>query len=119
MRKTEREDGKLRRKEFKFYRKNQTEATPQDRETRFTTCSITQLTRLHTVRAKEAIARGFGQANLVRSIGETWFVDPRYGKGSYWFYLMDGDTIVVSMDITYERAVEAAIETVPIWVRPL
>ena len=26
---------------------------------------------------------------------------------------MDGDTIVVSMDITYERAVEAAIETVP------
>ena len=74
---------------------------------------VTQLTRLHTVRAKEAIARGFGQANLVRSIGETWFVDPRYGKGSYWFYLMDGDTIVVSMDITYERAVEAAIETVP------
>ena len=74
---------------------------------------VTQLTRLHTVRAKEAIARGFGQANLVRSIGETWFVDPRYGKGSYWLYLMDGDTIVVSMDITYERAVEAAIETVP------
>ena len=74
---------------------------------------VTQLTRLHTVRAKEAIARGFGQANLVRSVGETWFVDPQYGKGSYWFYLMDGDTIVVSMDITYERAVEAAIETVP------
>ena len=74
---------------------------------------VTQLARLHTVCAKEAIARGFGQANLVRSIGETWFVDPRYGRGSYWFYLMDGDTIVVSMDITYERAVEAAIETVP------
>ena len=43
---------------------------------------VTQLTRLHTVRAKEAIARGFGQANLVRSIVETWFDDPRYGKVS-------------------------------------
>lgn len=74
---------------------------------------VTQLSRLHTVCAKEALARGFGQANLVRSIGETWFVDPQYGRGSYWFYLMDGDTIVVSMDITYERAVEASIETVP------
>ena len=74
---------------------------------------VTQLSRLHTVCSKEALARGFGQANLVRSIGETWFVDPRYGRGSYWFYLMDGDTIVVSMDITYERAVEASIETVP------
>lgn len=74
---------------------------------------VTQLSRLHTVCAKEALARGFGQANLVRSIGETWFVDPRYGRGSYWFYLMDRDTIVVSMDITYERAVEAVIETIP------
>lgn len=37
---------------------------------------VTQLSRLHTVCAKEALARGFGQANLVRSIGETWFVDP-------------------------------------------
>ena len=74
---------------------------------------VTQLSQLHTVCSKEALARGFGQANLVRSIGETWFVDPQYGKGSYWFYLMDGDTIVVSMDITYERAVEASIETVP------
>ena len=74
---------------------------------------VTQLSQLHTVCAKEALARGFGQANLVRSIGETWFVDPRYGRGSYWFYLMDGDTIVVSMDITYERAVETSIETVP------
>ena len=74
---------------------------------------VTQLSQLHTVCSKEALARGFGQPNLVRSIGETWFVDPQYGKGSYWFYLMDGDTIVVSMDITYERAVEASIETVP------
>lgn len=74
---------------------------------------VTQLSQLHTVCSKEALARGFGQANLVRSIGETWFVDPQYGKGSYWFYLMDGDTIVVSMDITYERAVEASIETIP------
>ena len=74
---------------------------------------VTQLSQLHTVCAKEALAHGFGQANLVRSIGETWFVDPRYGRGSYWFYLMDGDTIVVSMDITYERAVEAVIETIP------
>lgn len=74
---------------------------------------VTQLSQLHTVCSKEALARGFGQANLVRSIGETWFVDPQYGKGSYWFYLMDHDTIVVSMDITYERAVEASIETVP------
>ena len=74
---------------------------------------VTQLSQLHTVCAEEALARGFGQANLVRSIGETWFVDPRYGRGSYWFYLMDGDTIVVSMDITYERAVEAVIETIP------
>ena len=74
---------------------------------------VTQLSQLHTVCAKEALARGFGQANLVRSIGETWFVDPRYGRGSYWFYLMDRDTIVVSMDITYERAVEAVIETIP------
>lgn len=74
---------------------------------------VTQLSQLHTVCAEEALARGFGQANLVRSIGETWFVDPRYGRGSYWFYLMDHDTIVVSMDITYERAVEAVIETIP------
>lgn len=74
---------------------------------------VTQLSQLHTVCSKEALARGFGQANLVRSIGETWFVDPQYGRGSYWFYLMDSDTIVVSMDITYERAVEASIETVP------
>lgn len=74
---------------------------------------VTQLSQLHIVHAKEALAHGFGQDNLVRSIGETWFVDPRYGRGSYWFYLMDGDTIVVSMDITYERAVEASMETVP------
>lgn len=74
---------------------------------------VTQLSRLHTVYAKEALARGFGQTNLVRSIGETWFVDPQYGRGSYWFYLMNGDTIVVSMDITYERTVEAVIETIP------
>ena len=74
---------------------------------------VTQLSQLHTVCAEEALARGFGQANLVRSIGETWFVDPRYGRGSYWFYLMDRDTIVVSMDITYKRAVEAVIETIP------
>ena len=74
---------------------------------------VTQLSQLHTVCAEEALAHGFGQANLVRSIGETWFVDPRYGRGSYWFYLMDRDTIVVSMDITYERAVEAVIETTP------
>lgn len=74
---------------------------------------VTQLSRLHTVYAKEALARGFGQTNLVRSIGETWFVDPQYGRGSYWFYLMDGDTIVVPMDITYERTVEAVIETIP------
>lgn len=74
---------------------------------------VTQLSQLHTVCAKKALARGFGQANLVRSIGETWFVDPQYGKGFYWFYLMDDDTIVVSMDITYERAVEATIETIP------
>lgn len=74
---------------------------------------VTQLSQLHTVCAEEALARGFGQANLVRSVGETWFVDPRYGRGSYWFYLMDRDTIVVSMDITYERAVEAVIETIP------
>lgn len=74
---------------------------------------VTQLSQLHTVCAEEALARGFGQANLVRSIGETWFVDPRYGRGSYWFYLMDRDTIVVSMDITYKCAVGAAIETVP------
>ena len=74
---------------------------------------VTQLSQLHTVCAKEALARGFGRANLVRSIGETWFVDPRYGRGSYWFYLMDRDTIVVSMDITYERAVEAVVETIP------
>ena len=74
---------------------------------------VTQLSQLHTVCAKEALARGFGRADLVRSVGETWFVDPRYGRGSYWFYLMDNDTIVVSMDITYGRAVEAAIETVP------
>ena len=31
---------------------------------------VTQLSQLHTVCAKEALARGFGQANLVRSIGE-------------------------------------------------
>ena len=74
---------------------------------------VTQLSQLHTVCAKEALARGFGRADLVRSVGETWFVDPRYGRGSYWFYLMDRDTIVVSMDITYERAVEAVIETTP------
>ena len=74
---------------------------------------VTQLSQLHTVCAKEALAHGFGRADLVRSIGETWFVDPQYGKGSYWFYLMDGDTIVVSMDITYARTVKAAIETVP------
>ena len=58
---------------------------------------VTQLSQLHTVCAKEAFARGFGRADLVRSVGETWFVDPRYGRGSYWFYLMDRDTIVVSM----------------------
>ena len=74
---------------------------------------VTQLSQLHTVCAKEALARGFGRADLVRSVGETWFVDPQYGRGSYWFYLMDGDTIVVSMDITYRRAVESAMETVP------
>lgn len=74
---------------------------------------VTQLSQLHTVCAEEALARGFGRADLVRSVGETWFVDPQYGRGSYWFYLMDGDTIVVSMDITYRRAVESAMETVP------
>ncbi len=74
---------------------------------------VTQLSRLYTVRAEEALSRGFGRRDLVRSIGETWFVDPRYGKGSYWFYLMDDDTIVVSMDITYSRVVQAAIETIP------
>ena len=60
---------------------------------------VSQLTQLHTVCAKEALARGFGRADLVRSVGETWFVDPQYGRGSYWFYLMDGDTIVVSMSM--------------------
>ena len=74
---------------------------------------VTQLSRLHTVCAKEALTQGFGRADLVRSIGETWFVDPQYGKGSYWFYFMDDDTIVVSMDITFERTVEAAMETIP------
>lgn len=74
---------------------------------------VTQLSQLHTVRAEEALSRGFGRRGLMRSVGETWFVDPRYGKGSYWFYLMDGDTIAVSMDITYSRAVQAAIETIP------
>lgn len=74
---------------------------------------ITQLTQLHTVRSEEALARGFGRRDLVRSVGETWFVDPRFGKGSYWFYPMDSDTIVVSMDITYSRAVNAGIETIP------
>lgn len=42
---------------------------------------VTQLSQLHTVCAKEALARGFGQVNLVRSIGETWFVDPPIRQG--------------------------------------
>ena len=42
---------------------------------------VTQLSRLHTVCAEKALARGFGQANLVRSIGETWFVEVKTAGG--------------------------------------
>lgn len=42
---------------------------------------VSQLTQLHTVCAKEALARGFGRADLVRSVGETWFVDPPIRQG--------------------------------------
>ena len=41
----------------------------------------TQLSRLHFVRSEEAFTHGFGRRDLVRSVGETWFLEPRYGKG--------------------------------------
>ncbi len=74
---------------------------------------VDQLTRMHLVRSEEAIARGFGRAELVRGTGETWFVDPSHGEGHYWFHPIEGDVIVASMDMTLARRAEAVIDTVP------
>lgn len=68
---------------------------------------VRQLSLLHGMRSDKALACGFGCEKLVRDIGETWFIDPRYGKGFYWFYPIDDGTVVVSMDVTFSRCVEA------------
>ena len=73
---------------------------------------VSQLTNLHAVRSEEALACGFGRKDLVRSVGETWFINPQYGEGVYWFYLIDDDTIVVSMDITFSQHMKTHIDTV-------
>lgn len=72
---------------------------------------VRQLSLLHGMRSDKALACGFGCEKLVRDIGETWFIDPRYGKGFYWFYPIDDGTVVVSMDVTFSRCVEARMST--------
>lgn len=74
---------------------------------------VDQLTRMHLVRSEEALERGFGRTELVRGIGETWFVDPRHGEGHYWFHSIEDDAIVASMDMTLARRAETVIDTVP------
>ncbi len=74
---------------------------------------VDQLTRMHLVRSEEALGRGFGREELIREVGETWFVDPRYGEGFYWLHAIADGAIVASMDMTLDRRVEAVIDTVP------
>lgn len=74
---------------------------------------VRQLSQLHVARSDEALANGFGRKDLVRGAGETYFIDPRYGEGIYWFYLMNNNTIVASMDLTFNRCANAHTNTVP------
>lgn len=73
---------------------------------------VTQLTKMHAIRSDFALEQGIGRKEYVRDVGETWFLNPKYGKGFYWFYLLDDDTIVVSMDMEFFQDMEEQIDTV-------
>lgn len=73
---------------------------------------VKQLSKMHAIPADFALEQGIVHKEYVRDVGETWFLNPKYGKGFYWFYCLDDDTIVVSMDLVFFQDMEEQIDTV-------
>lgn len=61
---------------------------------------------IHGIHHTQAIEQGLIAPNDIRPYGDTWIVDPSYGSGEYWYYVIDSDIIVVSMRLTlHDRTV--------------
>lgn len=60
-----------------------------------------QIECMHGVPSDEALKRGFGDRAEVRSVGKTWFIDPREGEGSYWYCDLGNHVVVASMRVHF------------------
>ncbi len=60
----------------------------------------TQIRGIPAVRAEKAHELGFARRSEMRNIGETWFINPRYGTGSYWYYILEEGAAIASMKMT-------------------
>ncbi|MEA5020111.1 MAG: helix-turn-helix domain-containing protein [Gordonibacter sp.] len=70
-----------------------------------------QIRCMHTVEASIALQRGFARTSDIRSVGRTWFIDPAFGMGYYWYLMLDNQTAIVSMDMKLNVDVELCSDT--------
>lgn len=70
-----------------------------------------QIECMHAVRAEQARERGFALRSEIRSIGDTWFIDPCYGSGFYWYCTLDEGVAVASMKVRFFNDVNMGTNT--------
>lgn len=108
--KIERNDELRNRAERKRNHSEMTNRPPKPRD--FKEMFDSQMAQMHALRC-ETHVNGPDGAPLIRSIGSTWFIDPRYGRGHCWHAAIGEQTVVASMDIEFNANIELKTYTTP------
>lgn len=60
----------------------------------------------------EAARRGIDAPTQPRCVGTSWLIDPAHGDGHYWYHIVDGHTVVSSMDLFVQEDASFCTDTV-------
>lgn len=67
---------------------------------------------MRAVEMHEAARRGIEPPAQPRCVGTSWVIDPARGGGHYWYHIVDGHTVISSMDLFVQEDASFCTDTV-------
>lgn len=67
---------------------------------------------MRAIKAHEAARIGIEESAQPRCVGNSWLIDPACGGGHYWYHIVDGHTVISSMDLFVQECASFCTNTV-------
>lgn len=89
-----------------FYLSPHTPTNPQQNIEEIQQMIDPTMDQIHGIFYQDVRAQELIDKNDIRNLGLTWVIDPQWGKGTYWYAIVDSDIVLSSMHMHFFKQVE-------------